>query len=87
MADVTTNKNVLQLVASFADDDDRTFTLDNPAASIAAGDSVAAAAVLDLSDYIAKNQIILGDKTGADFVRIKSAKVIKGTTTYYDLEN
>ena len=85
MADVVVNKNVLQIVAGFADDDDRTFTIDNPAASIAAGDSVATAAIQDLSDYIRQNQIILGDKAQADFTRIKSAKVISGTTTYFDL--
>ena len=32
MADVTVNKNTLKLVAAFADDDDRTFTVENPAA-------------------------------------------------------
>lgn len=85
MADVTVNKNTLKIVAGFADDDDRTFTVENPAASIAAGDSVAAAAVQDLSDYIRQNQVILGDKTAAGFTRIKSAKVISGTTTYFDL--
>lgn len=85
MADVVVNKNVLQMVASFADDDDRTFTVENPAASITAGDSIASAAIQDLSDFIRQNQIILGDKTQADFTRIKSAKVISGTTTYFDL--
>ena len=85
MADVTVNKNTLKLVAAFADDDDRTFTVENPAASIAACDSVASAAIQDLSDFIRRNQIILGDKEQADFTRIKSAKIISGTTTYFDL--
>lgn len=85
MADVLVRKNVLQMVASFADDDDRTFTVDNPAESIAAGDETASAAIQDLSDFIRQNQIILGDKAQADFTRIKAAKVISGTTTYFDL--
>lgn len=85
MADITVSKNTLQIVVGFADDDDRTFTVENPAPSIAAGDSAAAAAVQDLSDYIRQNQIILGDKNQAAFTRIKSAKVISGTTTYFDL--
>lgn len=85
MADITVSKNILQIVAGFVDDDDRTFTVENPAPSIAAADSVAAAAIQDLSDYIRQNQIILGDKEQANFARIKSAKVISGTTTYFDL--
>ena len=85
MADITINKNVLKIVAGFADDDDRTLTVDNPAASIAAGDSISSAAIQDLSNFIRQNQIIIGDKNSADFTRIKSAKVINGTTTYFDL--
>ena len=85
MADITVSKNVLKIVAGFADDDDRTFTVDNPAASISAGDSIAAAAIQELSDFIRQNQIIIGDKNSADFTRIKSAKVVSGTTTYFDL--
>lgn len=85
MADITINKNVLKIVASFADDDDRTLTVDNPAASITAGDSISSAAIQDLSNFIRQNQIIVGDKNSADFTRIKSAKVINGTTTYFDL--
>ena len=85
MADITINKNVLKIVASFADDDDRTLTVDNPAASITAGDSISSAAIQDLSNFIRQNQIIIGDKNSADFTRIKSAKVINGTTTYFDL--
>lgn len=85
MADVTVQKNVLSLTAAFTDGDDRTITIDNPAASIAAGDSISSAAIKDLSDFIRKNQVILGDKAKADFTRIGAAKVTKGTTVYFDL--
>ena len=81
MADVTTSKNVLQMVASFADGDDRTFTVDNPKASISAAE------VNSLSAYMKDYNIILGDKNAADFGRIKSAKIINSTTTYYDVSN
>ena len=83
--DITVSKNVLQLVASFADDDDRTFTVENPAASITAGDSVASAAVQDLNSYILNNSILIGATNGSACTGIKSAKVLGRTTTDYDL--
>ena len=79
MADKEVTKKVLQLVANFADEDTRTFTVDNPQATITA------AQVNDLSSYIAANDVLIGDKNGADFTRISSAKIIEGTTLYFDL--
>ena len=79
MADIVKSTNVLSIVQSFTDGDDRTFTIDNPKAS------VTAAEINDLSDYMRANNIVLGDKAGADFSLIKSAKIISGTTTYFDL--
>lgn len=84
--DVTVNKNQLKIVAEFQDEDDRTITIDNPADSIAAGDSISSAAIKDLTDFIADTQVILGDKNKANFKRIKSARVVRGTTKYYDLD-
>lgn len=79
MADVVKTKNVLQFVQAFTDGDDRTFTIDNPKAS------VTGAEINELSDFIRANNIVLGDKAGADFSHIKSAKIIEGTTIYFDL--
>lgn len=79
MADVTKSTRVLQLVGNFADEDTRTFTLDNPKANVTASEINA------LSSFMQTNNILIGDKNGAAFSRINSAKVIEGTTVYLDL--
>lgn len=79
MADIVKNISSVQLVAAFADGDDRTLSIDSPKAAIDA------AAVNDLSDYIKEHNILLGDKEGANFTKIKTARIINGTTTYFDL--
>lgn len=79
MADVIKTKGVLQMVAGFADGDDRTFTVDNPKAT------VTAAQIQAVSDYAVNNNILIGDKAGANFTGIKSAKKIAQMTKYLDL--
>lgn len=81
MADITKELKTLSIVAEFTDGDDRTITLANPK------DSIAAADINSLSAYAAENDILIGDKTGADFVRFKSAKVRNVETTYLDLKD
>ncbi len=81
MADITKIKGTLQLVAEFTDGDDRTITVDNPKATVSAADINA------VSAYAKENKIIVGDKAGADFTRIKTAKKIAQTTKYLDLSN
>ncbi len=79
MADITKTKGTLQLVAEFTDGDDRTITVDNPKATLTAAEINA------VSAYAKNNNILLGDKAGADFSRFKSAKKIAQTTKYLDL--
>ena len=79
MSDVIKTKGTLTLVAEFADGDDRTLTVDNPKADISAS------AINSVAAYIKDNDILLGDKAGADFTRFKSAKKIAQTTRYLDL--
>lgn len=77
MADNITTFNQLKLVAEFADEDDRTLTLDNPRDSLTAA---------DIEGFAAKaEQVLIGDKAGAPFTRFKSAKYLQGTVTKYDL--
>lgn len=80
MADKVTTAKTLQLVASFTDGDDRTINLDNPntAINLAQG-------VVNLGNYTKANNVILGDKAGADFKEFKSAKIIDKTVTKFDL--
>ena len=79
MADVIKTTSTLQLVQAFVDGDDRTLSVDNPRSDLAAADIQA------LSDYIKANNLTVGDKNGADFSRIKSAKKVSQTTRYLDL--
>lgn len=79
MADVVKSTGTLQIVAEFTDGDDRTLTLDNPAAT------VTAAAINAASDYAKTHELIIGDKAGADFSRFKTAKKVATTTRYLDL--
>ena len=79
MADVVKTKGILSLVASFTDGDDRTITVDNPAAT------VTGAQVNALGTIAKNNKVLIGDKAGADFKEFKSAKRSSQTTTYYDL--
>lgn len=80
MADKVTTTKTLQLVAGFTDGDDRTINLDNPntAINLAQG-------VVNLGNYTKTNNVILGDKAGADFKEFKSAKIIDKTVTKFDL--
>lgn len=81
MADVVKTSGTLQIVAEFVDEDDRSITFDNPKATITAAE------VNALSSFIKTNNILLGDKDGADFSRVKSAKKIQSTVKYLDLDS
>lgn len=80
MADIVKQKSTLSMVAEFTDGDDRTLTVDNPNTAINL-----AACVNSLGSYAKDNEIIVGDKAGADFVRFRSAKITNSATTYLDL--
>lgn len=80
MADKTTTTRTLSMETAYADGDTRTINVDNPNTAINLGD-----AVHNLSNFCATNQIILGDKAGAAFTEIKSAKLVTKTKTVLDL--
>ena len=73
MADKTTVTTTLNMVAGFADGDDRTIIVDNPNTAI------------NLGEYAKTNQVILGDKAGSAFTDFKSAKLVTKTKTVLDL--
>lgn len=79
MADIIRTADSLSLEAEFSDNDTRTITVANPKAT------VTAAQINELGDYCATNQVIIGDKAGADFSRFKSAKITRGQYIDYDL--
>ena len=80
MADIVKTKSTLSIENEFADGDTRTINVENPNTAINL-----ASAVKSLGAYAKTNQVILGDKTGAAFTRIKAAKLINRSTTYLDL--
>ena len=79
MANITSTRSYLQMTQEFTDGDDRLLTLENPKATITPAE------VEELSDFMLTNKITIGDRRGADFLRIKDARVITSTTTIYDL--
>lgn len=79
MADLIRQTSNLTLVLGFKDEDDRTITLDNPKAT------VTPAEVLECESYFKANNVFIGDKAGAAFDRIKSAKKVSNTSIIYDL--
>ena len=80
MADQTTTTSTLQVVAGFADNDDRTINLENPNTAIDLG-----AGVGNLQNFAKQKQVIIGDKAGAAFTGFKSAKIVNKTVTKFDL--
>ena len=79
MADKVTTYNQVKFVATFADGDTRTFTIDNPKGT----DAELGTAIAGL-DSLASG-VIVGDKYGSSFVRFADARRISGTRTELDL--
>lgn len=80
MADKVVNTNQLKLVAQFADGDDRTLTIDAPKSTLAKANIVN-------DEFIASAKaVLIGDKTGAEFTKWKSAQVRESTTVYLDIK-
>lgn len=78
MADTIKNEVTLQAVMNFGDGDTRTISVNEPQ------DSITSAQIEDLSDYIAANQVFIGDKAGAPFVKI--SKAFKRTSSIRTLD-
>lgn len=79
MADKITQSNYLQLNAGFADGDTRLIKLPNPK------NDIPEAQVYAASQLLKTNNIIVGDRTGADFVEILTADRYAVKKTEYDL--
>lgn len=73
MPDIIITKNQLKILAGFVDEDDRTITLDDPKENITWSDMENIATLA--------NNVLIGDKFGAQFSRIKEAKYLETTTT------
>lgn len=76
MADIIKSTNQLKLLAGFADEDDRTITLDEPKENLSWSD------IAEVQDKALN--VLIGDKFSAKFTRFKSAKYVETTITEVD---
>ena len=79
MADVYKQTYVLKIKLGFADGDTRTINLDNPKSNLQASE------VNELSQFIKNNNLLLGDKYGADSAGILTADIVESMKVTLDL--
>lgn len=79
MADVYKQTYVLKVKLGFADGDTRTINLDNPKSNLQASQ------VHELSQFIKTNNLLLGDKYGADSAGILTADIVESMKVTLDL--
>ena len=79
MDDVTKTDSILNIECVFNDGDTRTITLKNPLSDISSSN------IKNLETFMMENQIIIGDRDGSDFRKIKRAVKRNTSTTYLDL--
>ena len=79
MADVIKSNKQLKILAGFADEDDRTITIDNPKNNLTWN---------DIANFESTSEnVLIGDKYSAKFSRFKEAYYLETQTTEVDLEN
>lgn len=81
MADTIKTAYNLVIETVFVDGDTRTLTIKNPRSNIAQSD------ITDLNSYMQENNILIGDKDGSTFGRIKKVTRRSSTTTYLDISD
>ena len=79
MADVIKSNKQLKILAGFADEDDRTITIDNPKNNLTWNE-------IESLESASAN-VLIGDKYAAKFSRFKEAYYLETKTTEVDLEN
>ena len=79
MADVVKSSYILKIKLGFADGDTRIINLDNPKSNLKASQ------VHELSQFIKTNNLLIGDKYGADSAGILYADIVESMKTTLDL--
>lgn len=79
MADKVKSSYILKIKLGFADGDTRVINLDNPR------NDLTAAEIYEVSQLIKNNNLLLGDKYGADSAGILFADKIASTKTTLDI--
>ena len=81
MADVTKTSRSLIIENVFVDGDTRSVTLKNPRSDISESQ------ITDLNSFLQETNILIGDKDGATFGRIRKVTRRNSTTTYLDISD
>ena len=81
MADKTSTTYSVSMVVEFTDGDTRTLTQDEPIENTAS----LIAAINAFNEYAATNNVLIGDKAGGAYSRIKEAKKVTKTQTKFDI--
>ena len=71
MSDMVKTETTLKIDNVFVDGDTRSFSLKNPRSNLTVSD------ITSLNTFMQTNNIIIGDKAGGTFGKIKSATVIQ----------
>ena len=79
LADVVKSSYILKIKLGFADGDTRIINLDNPKSNLQASQ------VHELSQFIKTNNLLIGDKYGADSAGILYADIVESMKTTLDL--
>ena len=79
MSDIYKQSYILKIKLGFADGDTRTINLDNPRNDLTASE------INELSNFIKNNNLLLGDKYGADSAGILTADIVQSAKTTLDL--
>ena len=79
MADIYKQSYILKIKLGFADGDTRTINLDNPRNDLQASE------IHSLSNFIKNNNLLLGDKYGADSAGILTADIVESTKITLDI--
>ena len=75
MSDIYKQSYILKIKLGFSDGDTRTINLDNPR------NDLTAAEVYEVSQFIKNNNLLLGDKYGADSAGILTADIVQTAKT------
>ena len=79
MSDIYKQSYILIIKLGFADGDTRTINLDNPRSDLTAAE------IYEVSQFIKNNNLLLGDKYGADSAGILTADIVQSAKTTLDL--
>ena len=79
MADTRKETYILKIKLGFADGDTRIINLDNPRSDLQASE------IHSLSNFIKNNNLLLGDKYGADSAGILYADIVESTKITLDI--